>query len=654
MARKTRLNIKIFYQPRKNIDAKLLLDSETDFEHTAIFVTMKEESPFYCLKLQVDSSELKAEIATKQSSKLKKIEFYEVISEKVKISKEEIIREWGDFLEFKNLRKFQKKYDIGFNFYGAHRESYYDAQLIYQSLSPDFNVILSDDQAKNMKVKLSDTVILITDKSYLRKYFCTKNDSCGYTTRNLYDLNKHMKTCTDQTHFSYKEKEFGNPRDIKAELIDLNIISNETKIYNFLTFDIETLLRTDSFQFGQSFSKGTSIVNTIGYFFNEQEKGVFVRESNSEPDGDKLVQKFLQKMIKIQETHFESLSPQIKNYHQLLIEKLKDKSLSVSEKSKLIGHLNLLKEIFKINIVGFNSGRFDLPIIFEHLLKSCDLSEINVIKKGSSFFSLEYKGLCFRDASNYIPGTSLAKFCETFQVPSPKGIFPYEYFADISQMRETQEYPPISAFFTSLKEVDKTTFVEKFEKLFVHFLDFSELVNFFGLKGFAKYNDLLCFPRLTETEKESLLNQIEICPDQYFEAKNNYDLKIQSGEFTSFLDELIFYNLHDCEILYQALENYDLSLQKCFAVNLLSKVSLPALSEHILWSNYDSSDGTIFSFSEKFGHLNEKIRAGLLGGPTICFHRHCEIDATEKYHESVHFTPSGEPYKKFLSYDFNG
>ena len=94
-------------------------------------------------------------------------------------------------------------------------------------------------------------------------------------------------------------------------------------------------------------------------------------------------------------------------------------------------------------------------------------------------------------------------------------------------------------------------------------------------------------------------------------------------------------------------------MEKCFGVRLFSKVSLPALSEHILWNNYCSDQGNVFSFSEKFGHLNEKIRAGLLGGPTICFHRHAEIDGSG-FDKSVHLTPSGEPFKKFVSYDFNG
>ena len=45
----------------------------------------------------------------------------------------------------------------------------------------------------------------------------------------------------------------------------------------------------------------------------------------------------------------------------------------------------------------------------------------------------------------------------------------------------------------------------------------------------------------------------------------------------------------------------------------------------------------------------------MLGGPTIIFTRHCEIgkDGGE-YSDIVYKCPNGEPYKKIISYDFNG
>ena len=176
---------------------------------------------------------------------------------------------------------------------------------------------------------------------------------------------------------------------------------------------------------------------------------------------------------------------------------------------------------------------------------------------------------------------------------------------------------------------------------------------FFGFTCLDHYDDLIVFPKLSESEALLILSQIEICPEKYYNAKSNFDAKMSTGRFSNFLDELVFYNLQDCEILHKALVNYDKSMVDCFNVRLLSKLSLPALSEHIPLTNFSEEYGHVFSFGDKFGHLNEKIRAGLLGGPTVCFHRHCEINSVD-FDDCVRLTPSGEPYKKFVSYDFNG
>ena len=81
------------------------------------------------------------------------------------------------------------------------------------------------------------------------------------------------------------------------------------------------------------------------------------------------------------------------------------------------------------------------------------------------------------------------------------------------------------------------------------------------------------------------------------------------------LSLLIAYNEQDCRLLYEALVKFDECFQTCFNTMLFSKLSLPGLSESILWNNFDQSEGLIFSFGKDFGHLNERVRSGLLGGP---------------------------------------
>ena len=651
MAKHFHVNIKIYYKTTKTAAAEIILESETEFSNTANFLTADRSCPLINLTLNLDHTELRGALYNKQIKKLKKISFYDAISPKLNKSRDDFQKEYGDCIEFKNLRKFKKDFNLSFNFYAHHNHYYYTAELVFQSLKPDYTFILSNEEAKSEKFQIFEEMILITDSSYLKSYSC-KNDFCGYSSRNIFDLRKHEKSCSDQTKFQYKEREFGNPRDIEQELIDLGVIEKDTQLYKVVTFDIETLLSQEKFQFGQTFVNGREIICSIGYYLSESENHVFVSTGSTKESGTKIVEEFLQKMIELQESHYANIPEKIKKYFELLCEKLKDKSLNVSEKEKLFGQRNFIREIFKLNLIGFNSSRFDLPVLFEYMLEFCEASKLTTIKKGNSFFSLEYKNICFRDASNYIPGASLAKFCKTFNVKEPKSIFPYEFYKNIDEM-QTKNYPPNSAFFTSLSEVDKSNFISELKSLFNNFIEFADMISFFDLKGVDHYGDLWVFPKLNDSEKLKILDSLEISPKKYYDAKTEFQNKLESGVWSSFLDVLIFYNLSDCRILHKALENYDKTMLECFNVRLLSKVSLPALSESILWKNFSSEYGSVFSVGEKFGHINQKIRAGLLGGPTICFHRHCEIDG-EGFHESVHNTPSGEPFKKFVSYDFNG
>ena len=98
-------------------------------------------------------------------------------------------------------------------------------------------------------------------------------------------------------------------------------------------------------------------------------------------------------------------------------------------------------------------------------------------------------------------------------------------------------------------------------------------------------------------------------------------------------------------------------MKDCFGVNLFTALSLPGLSELILWSLYDTSWGTVFSLDNNHGFLNRQIRDSLLGGPCLVFHRHVEIEPENTpmiYHPSVYLTPSGERIRKVIAYDFNG
>ncbi len=132
----------------------------------------------------------------------------------------------------------------------------------------------------------------------------------------------------------------------------------------------------------------------------------------------------------------------------------KEKGLNIH---KLKQHQSMLPELEKycnqLIIIGFNSQRYDLPLIKRYLpssLKRLDTLPELVIKKNSSYMALETKRLRYLDLTNYLAaGTSLSAFYKTYKVKNPKGSFPYEWFDSLEKLKHT-ELPPLEAFHSTL------------------------------------------------------------------------------------------------------------------------------------------------------------------------------------------------------------
>ena len=141
---------------------------------------------------------------------------------------------------------------------------------------------------------------------------------------------------------------------------------------------------------------------SIGYVSSfSDDRDVLVRKSMSVADGLILIRTFIERMECLQQKHFETLPPSIRDHLLVLKLKMTDKSLSVEAKSLLVQKFRYLENLTKLKIIGFNSNRYDLPCLIAYFLEMMGPENINVIKKGSSVFLLNYKYLSFRDALNY-------------------------------------------------------------------------------------------------------------------------------------------------------------------------------------------------------------------------------------------------------------
>ena len=99
----------------------------------------------------------------------------------------------------------------------------------------------------------------------------------------------------------------------------------------------------------------------------------------------------------------------------------------------------------KLPVIGFNSQRYDLPLIKRYLpssLERLDSLPDFVIRKNNSYMTLRSKNLLYLDLTNYLAaGTSLSAFYKAYNVTDPKGFFCYEWFDSLEKL-EHEKLPP--------------------------------------------------------------------------------------------------------------------------------------------------------------------------------------------------------------------
>lgn len=115
-----------------------------------------------------------------------------------------------------------------------------------------------------------------------------------------------------------------------------------------------------------------------------------------------------------------------------------------------------------VPVISYNGGNYDLTFVLNAMAKR-NLLPTGVISNGSSYKRIQmiqrdeetdsFKrfNYHFIDLMNFAPaGCSLDRFCKMWGVSTSKGIFPYEWFDNISKMEE-KVFPPYESFFSTLK-----------------------------------------------------------------------------------------------------------------------------------------------------------------------------------------------------------
>ena len=103
--------------------------------------------------------------------------------------------------------------------------------------------------------------------------------------------------------------------------------------------------------------------------------------------------------------------------------------------------------------------------------------------------------------------------------------------------------------------------------------------------------------------------------DQYLLNLKEFETKILNNEWQSFVDYLSKYCLIDVDVLMLGMKKYIDEFVNEFQISPIDSISMPALAAKIMWRSYSKTAPSIFSFSQKYGFVNEEIRdRALLGG----------------------------------------
>ena len=100
----------------------------------------------------------------------------------------------------------------------------------------------------------------------------------------------------------------------------------------------------------------------------------------------------------------------------------------------------LIKDyIFQVPVVGYNSRRYDLPLIKKYLIKDiCEKEKIIVAKRGNKYIYWVTNDFFFLDLINYVgPGRSLDSFLKSEKIENLKQCFPYKcliVYEDLSKV----------------------------------------------------------------------------------------------------------------------------------------------------------------------------------------------------------------------------
>ena len=160
----------------------------------------------------------------------------------------------------------------------------------------------------------------------------------------------------------------------------------------------------------------------------------------------------------------------------------------------------------------------------------------HIVKRGSGIMRLEVHNLVFGDILNYTAKCKLSVFAKTWGGLEEKGVFPYEHYNSIEEMKNDKEFPSYLCFKSSLHQPK----LKNFKQMMKNALDFVQKSNIINRCDFI--TKLGIEPKSTDNDILNL-NAETINPFEYVYNWALFDEKIWNDEFCNMYDFLCYYNI---------------------------------------------------------------------------------------------------------------
>ena len=451
-------------------------------------------------------------------------------------------------------------------------------------------------------------ILIINQEEYFDQNFKCPNEGCRHVFYRQDHYDRHLITCTKSSTIKVqvKQKEIKNSDLLISRAREFGLIKSDPINENFVFYDVESALPKSDIKMKKTTVLSTHKLISIAanaYVNGTHSSKVWTVDDMSEKSQIALVQNFLDFCLKAKSSM--KVDTQLKNDLDSLKElsgKFHVPNFDMDEISALI---QILRPFQDLSIFGYNNSRYDNKMIFPFLIKCLDekgfvSKDINILKKGTSYFSIRFKGLSFKDLQHFTIPISLDKYMSTWLKESHKLTYPYELFSSIEDVRNCTTFPSVDCFYSAIKG--------------------------------------------------------PVDPDLYAKCKEIYEVNhnlppTHENHWPNFESYLKFYNLSDVEPASRALLLQFKTYKENFGLSPMQFMGLPSFSRQAMLKSYDKSTSSIFTFFDK--STTDDFREQIIGGLTNVYHRHVTTQDEPDCAYSAKFNADGKKWAHISFYDVN-